>query len=393
VIEWLGDLPTVPSHYWRNTPAYEKKKFLEPGTTLAQLHRDYKQAAEDSGHRAVCRKIFDGIFHQMNYSIFIPRKDQCDTCISAKHGNIDQESYQAHIEAKDEARAEKARDKENAGLKKSVWTIDVQAVLLSPKTKASALYYKTKLQVHNLSFYNLKTKEGYCYIWNETEGDVNSEMFAHLQYKHFSELLDAHPEIEEIIIWSDGCTYQNRNVNLANSLLDLAMKRGVKIYQKYLVVGHTQMEVDSMHATIERKLVGDIIIPHDYVVVMEAARSKPSPYIVKEVAHDQVHKLDGSYLASIRPGKKTGDPTVYNLRALEFKPSGTINYKLDLSEGSSWEKLPQRVSCPEKPFSWVRQFNQPLPIKERKYNDLQAMKPVLPKWAHAFYDNLPHQSG
>ena len=90
-------------------------------------------------------KVFNVIFHQLNYSIFIPRKDQCDTCISAKHGNIDEVSYDAHIKDKDEARAEKVEDKENAGLKKSVWTIDVRAVLLLPKTKASALYYKTKL--------------------------------------------------------------------------------------------------------------------------------------------------------------------------------------------------------------------------------------------------------
>ncbi len=350
-------------------------------------------AAAKSGHRAVCKKVFNEIFHQFNYSVFIPRKDQCDTCISAKHGNIDEGSFQSHIKAKDEARAEKAKDKENADLKKSVWTMDVQAVLLSPKTRASALYYKTKLQVHNLSFYNLKTKEAYCYIWNETEGDVNSEMFAHLQYKHFSELLDAHPEIKEIIIWSDGCTYQNRNITLANSLLDLAIRRDVKIVQKYLVVGHTQMEVDSMHATIERKLVGDIIVPHDYVVVMESARLKPSPYIVKEVSHDEVLKLDGSYLSSIRPGKKAGDPTVYDLRALEFKSTGAINYKLDFSENSRWEQLPQRINCPKEPFSWVRHFKQRLAVKERKYNDLQAMKAVLPKWSHAFYDNLPHQSG
>ena len=60
-------------------------------------------------------------------------------------------------------------------------------------------------------------------------------MFAHLQYKHY-----AHPEIEEIVIWTDGCTYQNRNTNLANSLLDLAIKRGVKIVQKYLVVAQSK---------------------------------------------------------------------------------------------------------------------------------------------------------
>ena len=33
----LASLPTVPSHYCRNTPAYQKKKFFEPGTTLAKL--------------------------------------------------------------------------------------------------------------------------------------------------------------------------------------------------------------------------------------------------------------------------------------------------------------------------------------------------------------------
>ncbi|CAB3985083.1 Hypothetical predicted protein [Paramuricea clavata] len=361
LIKWFEKLPTLPSHYCRSTPANQEKKFPEPGTTLNQLHRDYKQAAEDDGSG---------------------QKDQCDTCISAKHGNIDQESYQAHIRAKGEARAEKAKDKETASAKKSVWTLDVQAVLLCPKTKASALYYKTKLQLHNLSFYNLKSGEGYCYVWDETQGD----------YKHFSEVLDAHPEIEEIVIWSDGFTYQNRNTNLANSLLDLAIKCGVKIVQKYLVVGHTQMEVDSKHATIERKLVGDIYIPHDYVVVMESARLKPSPHVVKQVSHDEVMKLDGSYLSSIRPGKKTGDPTVYNLWALEFQSTGTVQFKLEISEKAIWEKLRQRISLPKKPFSQIRHFKEQLPIKERKYNNLQSMKPVLPTWAHPFYDNLPHHN-
>ena len=69
------------------------------------------------------------------------------------------------------------------------------------------MYYKTKLQVHNFSLFNLKTKEGYCYVWDENEGDVNSQIFSYLQYKHFADVLDAHPEIKEIIIWSDGCTY------------------------------------------------------------------------------------------------------------------------------------------------------------------------------------------
>lgn len=53
-----------------------------------------------------------------------------------------------------------------------------------------------------------------------------------------------------IIIYSDGCTYQNRNAIMANALLSLSKDYHMTIIQKYLVKGHTQMECDSVHATI-----------------------------------------------------------------------------------------------------------------------------------------------
>ena len=78
--------------------------------------------------------------------------------MGAKHGNVDQQTFNAHIEAKNEARAEKMKDKEAANDTVSVWTMDVQAVLTSPKTKASTVYYKSKLQVHNYTCFNLGKK-------------------------------------------------------------------------------------------------------------------------------------------------------------------------------------------------------------------------------------------
>ena len=77
------------------------------------------------------------------------------------------------------------------------------------RTKASSLYYKTKLQVHNFTLFNLNTKEGYCYLWNETEGDLSSEIFAHLRYRHFERVIKDNPDLKEIVVWSDGCRYQN----------------------------------------------------------------------------------------------------------------------------------------------------------------------------------------
>ena len=150
---------------------------MYPGTTIVNLHAEYQNSAEAVGFRVVCQVRFREVFHQENYSVFIPRKDQCDICVSAKHGNIDDSIFQARLNSKDQARAEKSADKEAAQEKKSVWTMDLQAVLLFPRTKASALYYKTKLQVHNFTLFDMKTKSGYCYVWEEVQGDLSSEVF------------------------------------------------------------------------------------------------------------------------------------------------------------------------------------------------------------------------
>lgn len=238
---------------------------------------------------------------------------------------------------------------------------------------------------------NLESKEGYCYLWEESEGNLSSEVFAHLQYRHFEGVIKNHPEVKEIVVWSDGCGYQNRNANVANAFSELARKYRVLITQKYLVAGHTQMECDSMHSTIERKMKMDIITPRDYMIILQTARIQPKPYHVKMVKHDEILKLNGSYLLSIRPGKKAGDPTVHDLRALQFSSDGKVHYKLSFSENSVWEALPQRVQVPNESMAWIRMFPCALPIKERKFQDLQSMKQVMPPECHHFFDNLPHK--
>lgn len=110
-----------------------------------------------------------------------------------------------------------------------------------------------------------------------------------------------------IIIYSDGCTYQNRNSIMSNALLNYAVVNNVEIIQKFLEVGHTQMECDSVHSCIERKVKGkDIHLPSDYLHLSKEARSKPAPYDVvsmqyadfKDFTSKSFHRYN-----SIRPGK------------------------------------------------------------------------------------------
>ena len=44
--------------------------------------------------------------------------------------------------------------------------------------KSTVRGYKTKLCVHNFCLFDLTTKAGYCYLWNEVEGGLNAEEYA-----------------------------------------------------------------------------------------------------------------------------------------------------------------------------------------------------------------------
>ena len=101
------------------------------------MYKEYSATAQESHVRVVGRKFFTELFHKLKFSVLIPRQDQCDVCVGEKHGNVSKEEYDLHIKLKDEARDEKTKDKEAANDK-----MDMQAVLLCPKSKASSLYYK-----------------------------------------------------------------------------------------------------------------------------------------------------------------------------------------------------------------------------------------------------------
>ena len=214
-------------------------------------------------------------------------------------------------------------------------------------------------------------------------------MFAHIQHKHFSKVLQERPQIEKLIVWSDGCGYQNRNTTVSNMYLDLSLEYNITIEQKYLVSGHTQMECDSMHSTIERKRIGDINTPRDYIMIFQTACVSPSPYMVEQLMFSDFKKLDGAYVLSIRPGEKVGDATVHNLRGLQYA-LGEVNYKISFAEEAQWEKLPHRITIPKEGLSWALMVQECLPISLRKYTDLQSMKSVIHKEAHHFYDEFPH---
>jgi hypothetical protein len=390
-VDYLRTLPKMPSHYCR---ANSSKLYLEPVfDNMSHLYKQYCAKACEGfigpALKPCSIKVFRDIFNDLNLSLFNPKKDQCDLCCTYEAGNLAVHDYENHCLRKECARNEKARDKEN---NQFVFTMDLQSVLLAPRVEASAMYYKTKLCVHNFTFFDLHSKAGYCYVWHEGEGGLSSNEFASC-ICDFIQNLNVPPN-SVITLWSDGCTYQNRNVVLANALLVTCKTLGITVVQKYLVRGHTQMECDSMHARIETKLKRNPIhVPADYLAYFTGARTQPTPYSVKSLTYEFFKNYASiKYLNSIRPGVAVGDPTVTDIVAIEYTPLGVVNYKLDFSD--EWQPLARRLVTRNadmvEGFVIGDLYAAPLKIKTEKFVHLQQLKSVLHKDYHAFYDSLPH---
>lgn len=392
---FIDRLPKVESHYCRKSTS---KVYLEPlFQSLQQLYRVYVEECKSEEKDFVSRFTFSNIISDKNVALFKPKKDQCDTCVQHKVGQLSDEDWGNHIRNKEKARTEKQKDKDEALAGNCiVLAADLQAVKLAPCLKASALYYKTKLCVHNYTIYNLKTHSVVCYWWNESEGELKASNFTSCLLDFLRELMSNWPEESPkvIIIWTDGCGYQNRNKILSNALLNIAAEENFTIHQKYLLKGHTQMEVDSVHSVIERKLVNrDIYLPSDYLSATKEARQKPFPYHVKSISHEFFKNYDVPLIynySSIRPGNKVSDPTVNDVVHYMYSPNGKISYRLNFDD--ELQLLPRRSKGPEghRSNQCLPMYRDRLKINQPKWQHLQQLKSVIPLEAHSFYDTLPH---
>ena len=128
-------------------------------------------------------------------------------------------------------------------------------------------------------------------IWDETKGKRGSAEIGSLLLRYVSEHVTT--DIKHVIITSDSIVSQNRNQYIT-ALLFIAVQclRGIEtIEQKFIEPGHTEMEVDSMHSTIDcqRKYL-KVSSPYEWPLVLQMAR-REKPYHVHEVDCSEFYDL------------------------------------------------------------------------------------------------------
>jgi hypothetical protein len=134
--------------------------------------------------------------------------------------------------------------------------------------------------------------DGFCYVWDECNGKQGSNEIGSciLQYINVPET------VTHIASFSDTCGGQNRNQFVTTAMLyAVNIKPNLQtIDLKFMESGHSYLECDSMHATIEKKRKHQkVYTTGEWAVVISSARIKPELYRVTVMSYRDFYYLKG----------------------------------------------------------------------------------------------------
>lgn len=429
----IASFPTMESHYTRNDT---KRQYLD--VNLRKMHELYKEMCRNKGAEPASDITYRRIFsNHYNLSFFVPKKDLCVICTNYEKAAQEKKqelenSYKSHIKRKQDCNEEKERDKERA-LKDPHFTsitFDLQAVLQIPTSNVSLLYYSRKMIVYNLALYEFALpNNGYCFTWSEINGKKGSCEIGTILMYYLRNCISS--IITEITLFSDTCGGQNRNQFISALLLWLVQQKDVNlqvIEQKFLESGHTYLECDSMHSSIETvKKHSSVYSMMDWISIFKQARRKKihtinnkkitrEPYKVKEFKFHEFYDLKELSKVIIKNRKKDemgntvnwlkikrlkyikGDHRIY----FNYDMSNNFNY-IDVSRAQepkvNTNKIITRNRCEtvninnvnNYPVNLKKMYDHPQPISAAKKKDLLNLcrKGIIPEELHGWYENLP----
>ncbi|KAK3932989.1 Penicillin-binding protein PbpB [Frankliniella fusca] len=289
VKDHVAEFPRMPSHYCRQRT---KKEYLENGLSLKQMAKQYSSWAERKNLPAKSiaspRQYVDIVNSHFNLGFLKPKKDQCKLCaIMRSKDNCPaiREKYKnrwiTHIKNKDFLKKIKEKDKAAAAKDKTIalCSFDLQKQLSCPKSEASPFFYSSKLNVYNFTVFHSIERVGFCYLWHEGMAKKGSDEISSSLFHFITYLVEK--GFKEIVFYSDNCAGQNKNRFLFSMLQLAAVKYSIKITHRFLEPGHTMMEVDSIHARIEKSTKGKEIFDFkQWIDAIENAKEELPKYKV-----------------------------------------------------------------------------------------------------------------
>lgn len=411
----ITSFPVYESHYTREKSA---KKYLGSELNTKKMYELYKQKCLEDGtpknevvkHWAY-KRVFD---REFNLGFKKPSNDTCDACdsfiLKLKDDSLDQnnkedvqQAYRDHLDEAERRYLEKRNDKlmSRSTNKTKVIMLDLQKCLPTPYLSNCQSFYLLKLWTLNLTIYDATEKKSYCVTWDESKAGRGGNEIASALLKWAASVLSG-SELEHLIIWSDNCPSQNRNIMVLISyfwLLNVCPSLRT-VTHKFLLRGHTHMEADHTHALIERTVKKQppmqIVTPWDWEQLI---RSSGATVFGMEVEDFKNFAALYSFPGAPFKNKKNTNKenflisTVVWMEARAETPSN-IFYKTKLEEETFKivnfsSSVRQRLTLPAC-LPTIR--DTPKGVSKKKKEHLVTLLKWVPTTFHSYYQNIPTAS-
>ncbi|CAH1226555.1 unnamed protein product [Diabrotica balteata] len=406
---FINIFPKYESHYSRS---HTSKQYLGQELNLQILYRLYKEKFNDTKSNAtnapLSLSVFRNLFKNLNLKFKKPSNDTCKTCDSLflKIKSCASEEEKQRLENERQQHQDKASfhyttkqgDKEESMRslgKLVVVAFDLQKCLATPNLTSSVSFYKRKLWTFNLTIRNITTKRTYCYVWHEGVAQRGADEIASCLFQFIKDLPE---EVEKLVLYSDTCPGQNRNNILPIMFLKaLEEKETLKeIDHKFLVPGHTHLECDTDHATIERfvkKRSATISVPQDWVSVIKMTSPRFDVKFMKQTDFFGFSKLLTTHFIKRNVDKDKNSFVWNSIFWLHYKKDSDIGFKYTLDPNEPFRSMSMLRRGRLTSMSNIQilpAYNDPLPIDYLKYKDILDLLPFIDQIYHGFYHSLKH---
>lgn len=283
VKNFIEKFPAYESHYALHKST--NRKYMAPDLNIIKLYTLYTEQVTNPVSSFVFRKIFN---EEFNLSFHPLVSDSCRKCDaydikikaaeSEAHRNNLKQELELHQRKAISARTGLQSDTElakNNPEDVTVITFDLMKTLPTPLLSTGICYYKRQLWTYCFGIHNMGNGDVYMFVWDESVASRGpQEIGSCILY-----FLKKFVSTEHLIMYSDQCGGQNRNIKL--SLLCQYIVSSPEyivknIDHKFLVSGHSYLPCDQDFGLVEKqkKLFPNIFIPEHWNNVILAARKK-----------------------------------------------------------------------------------------------------------------------
>lgn len=399
--DFIGRFPRYESHYRRS---HTDKMYLAPHLTIAKMYREYRLVCEFQGRVCLSEFIFRRTFnYDFNLGFKSRKTDTCKTCDELNVLKTTEEvstRKQKHDDLVSKTKRTFSNDilmcAESAE-KLQCLTFDLQKTLETPSLSTSVAYYKRQLWTYNLCIYDEVHKIGYMYIWSENIAsrgaqEIGSALVYH--FMHYLPLCTNH-----IILYSDSCGGQNRNIKLTLMMKKFLCDNGKisKIEQKYFIPGHSYNSCDRCFGLIDRqkKSTENIFCPKHWVNLIAQAKKSEPKFIVTELSAKDFYSCSEQEKLIINRKKNEDGEKInwFTIRRIMNNACEPFIIELDIDGESNTKRInisKKDVTVDDFLSSEMRQLSTRT-ITKKKYDDLISLLRFIPNEYHSFYKELKYK--